>query len=75
MNLVDFGFSSRFVNKKGAHIQPSELDYFRGNLLTASLDHIKQNSPSRKDDLISLVYLAIFLVNTDLPWNSVDEET
>jgi hypothetical protein len=36
--------------------------------MTSSLNLMRFRTPSRRDDLISLVYFSIFLLNKNLPW-------
>ena len=36
--------------------------------MTASVDQMEFRSTSRRDDLKSLVYLAVYLLNRSLPW-------
>jgi serine/threonine protein kinase len=74
INLVDFGFSTRYIDEKtGKHMGSETEDYFRGNLLFASKYHLHFRKTSRRDDIIGLYYLMIFLLNHgDLPgfdWN------
>ena len=82
INLVDFGFSTRYIDlKTGEHKGQATEEYFRGNLLFASKYHLHFRKTSRRDDIIGLYYLMIFLLNHgDLPgfdWNKaakIDQE-
>ena len=38
VNIIDFGFSTKFANKEGKHIESDEINEFNGNLLFATLD-------------------------------------
>ena len=49
--LIDFGLSSKYRDKDGAHIEKKDLCSFEGNLLFASLNSCRGNSKSRRDDL------------------------
>ena len=74
INLVDFGFATSYLDAQtGKHVSPAIENYFRGNLLFASKYHLHFARTSRRDDIISLYYLVIFLLNLgDLPgfdWN------
>ena len=63
INVIDFGFSTRNVVKStGKHIEKSRLDTFRGNMIFASINQLNFFSTSRRDDLISLVYLLIYFL-------------
>ena len=62
--LIDFGFFQEFLNTKtGQHIVRSDLNMFRGNLIFASPGQMDFHTTSRKDDLISICYLMIMLIN------------
>ena len=76
INLVDFGFATKYVerkrsNKKDAsdeqdnapvHMSKTEVDVFRGNMIFSSTNQLQFYSTSRRDDLIALCYLLIYLV-------------
>lgn len=63
MHLVDFGFATKYLESKGNHIKEDILDKFRGNLLFASQSQMEFYTTSRRDDLISLCYILIFMLN------------
>ena len=64
IQIVDYGFASRYLQKEsGNHIKLKERSFFQGNLIFASYNQLCFNKTSRKDDLISLVYLITYLVN------------
>lgn len=66
--LVDYGMAMRYQDDQGNHLQNKEMSKFCGNLIFASLDVLKFNRPSRKDDLIMLCYFLIYLLNGgDMP--------
>ena len=82
--LIDFGMCSKFQDADGKHLLNEEMESFYGNLVFASLNTLKFNKPSRKDDLISLCYFLLTLLNGgNLPYlmkldeiqNSNDEKT
>lgn len=65
VTIIDFGFVDKFKDdKKGyAHIERSEtVDMFQGNLLFASVDHMKFFRTSRKDDIIAIFYMMVHLM-------------
>jgi len=62
--LIDFGFAGKFIDENGKHISENEtLDMFLGNLLFASPDQMNFYKTSRKDDIQSLFYMVIYLLN------------
>ena len=66
--LIDFGISSKFLKADGSHISKLQYTSFSGNFMFASLNSISKYSQSRRDDLQSLFYIMIFLLNGSLPW-------
>ena len=64
LHLVDFGFSTRFTSKDtGLHKEQEDVDTFRGNFIFGSLNQLNYSSTSRRDDLISLLYMTIYMLN------------
>ena len=64
MTLIDFGFVDAYKSKNGEHIALDEqVDTFQGNLLFASVNQMNFKRTSRSDDLISLSYIIMFLLN------------
>ena len=68
--LIDFGFSDKYVYcPDNEHISESEtVDFFQGNMLFASVHQMDFKKTSRKDDLISLFYLLIYMLNNQSLW-------
>ena len=64
IHLVDFGFAKQYIDKKTkAHIEQNDVDSFRGNMIFASLNQLNFLETSRRDDLLSLCYMLIYLLN------------
>lgn len=66
IHLIDFGFSQSFrcqTSKK--HLKHQKIKSFKGNYVYASHNHLTFHSTSRRDDLVSLVYVLINLLNGD----------
>lgn len=67
--LVDFGLTQRWRDSKGAHVKYDQRpDDFRGTIRYASVHAHLGRTPSRRDDLESLAYTLMFLLNGRLPW-------
>lgn len=66
VNLIDFGFASSYIEQDDSgrlcHIQKGYKDLFQGNILFSSLNQLKFKRTSRRDDLISLFYLMVYLL-------------
>lgn len=63
LHLVDFGFATKYLDSKGKHIKEGKVNVFRGNIMFASLNQMKFDVTSRRDDLISVCYILVYLLN------------
>ena len=67
--IVDFGLCKKYRSSKtGKHILPKLTGKFTGTLKYSSHNVTKGKESSRRDDLISLGYMLIYLYKKDLPW-------
>lgn len=66
--LMDFGLSKQYIDKKHQFHYPMKTNTsFKGNLVFCSNFVLNGIEPSRRDDLISLALILVFL-NNSLPW-------
>ena len=73
--VVDFGLCKKYRSSKtGKHISPKNTGKFNGTFLYSSPDAVKGKESSRRDDLISLGYMLIYLLKRNLPWISYSEK-
>ena len=73
--IIDFGLCKKYRSSKtGKHILPKTDRNFNGNLKFSSSNTIRGKNPSRRDDLISLGYMLIYLIKKELPWDFIDKE-
>ena len=67
--IIDFGFCKKYRSSKtGKHILPKNVGTITGTLKYLSPNVIRCKESSRRDDLISLGYLLIYLLKRTLPW-------
>ena len=67
--VVDFGLCKRYISlKTGKHIPEKITGKFNGTLIFSSPNAAKGIESSRRDDLISLGYMLIYLLKRTLPW-------
>ena len=67
--IIDFGLCRKYRSSKtGKHILPKVTGFISGTLKYASSNVIKGKEPSRRDDIISLGYMLIYLYKRELPW-------
>ena len=64
--LIDFGLCTDYLDKDGNHIPFEKRQKFHGNVALASKHAMNFKSVSRRDDMISLTYLLIYLVQGTL---------
>jgi hypothetical protein len=64
MHLIDYGSSQSFLDEQGVHIPKSieELKPER-NIVFASKNYFNGTTLSRRDDIISIVYNLLYLMN------------
>ena len=68
--FVDFGFCKKYRSSKtGKHLLPKITRTFSGTIRYASVNILKGKTPSRRDDIISLGYMLIYLYKRELPWD------
>jgi serine/threonine protein kinase len=65
--LIDFGIAEKYFDSNSNH-KLRKLLVFQGNIAFCSENVACGISPSRRDDIESLCYLAIYLIKKKLPW-------
>lgn len=60
IKLIDFGFATKFVDQNGNHLKLDKQP-FRGNMAFCSKNAMNFETQSRRDDLISLNYILLYL--------------
>jgi serine/threonine protein kinase len=70
--LIDFGLATFFIDENREHITNTcSQNSIIGTPTYVSFNIHKGNIPSRRDDLISLGYMFIFLYCAELPWSNI----
>ena len=67
--LIDFGLSLCYTDNNGRHISQRNSREIIGSINFISVNIHKGISPSRRDDIISIYYVLVYLIVGDLPWN------
>lgn len=72
--LIDFGLAKKYTKADNkTHVEESTfVDVFEGNQIFASLHQMNFGVTSRRDDLISLFYILIFMLNDCDLWVGYD---
>lgn len=70
--LIDFGISTFYIDSN-KRIKPNKYnDTIIGSSNYASYNLYEGNTFSRRDDLISISYIYIFMNNLELPWDNLN---
>ena len=67
--LIDFGLSLCYKDNNGRHISQRNSREIIGSINFISVNIHKGISSSRRDDIISIYYVLVYLIVGDLPWN------
>ncbi|CAI2365575.1 unnamed protein product [Moneuplotes crassus] len=60
--LIDFGISLKYLDNDGMHKYKEFVPKFRGNIEFAAFECLQKFSPTRKHDMVSLVYTMLYLL-------------
>ncbi len=71
--LVDFTFAKRYINS-GKHIKELLTNKIIGSLNFVSLNVHRHLEPSRRDDIISAIYVLMYLYYGKLEWENCTNE-
>ena len=69
--MIDFGLARRYLNKKEQHITLNQGRKLTGTARYASVNVHLGLTPSRRDDLESIAYVMLYLLNGKLPWQAI----
>ena len=56
--FIDFGFSMKYGDTNGIHYEADQMKNC-GNYYYASINALETNTVSRKDDIISIIYMLL----------------
>ena len=66
--MIDFGLSTKYQDENINHLPKQKSTFFKGNLVFGSRNAFRGISLSRRDDLISLADLLLYLIVGDLEY-------
>tara|TARA_Y100000816_G_C26065940_1_gene560205 strand:+ start:501 stop:1295 length:795 start_codon:yes stop_codon:yes gene_type:complete len=72
--IIDFGLSTFYFNDDGEHIENTKIKSIVGSLKFSSIFVNQLNTPSRRDDIISIFYILLLLLFKDLPWSQINQD-
>ncbi|CAK4128031.1 unnamed protein product [Aphanomyces euteiches] len=71
---VDFGIAERYMMVTGAH-KPYKVGGVVGTPSFLSINCHNGSTPSRRDDIEALLYVCLYLIRGELPWQSAKSDT
>ena len=69
--LIDFGLSRKYINDNNIHISMKKDRNIIGTVRYISMNTHQGFEQSRRDDLESLIYIIIYFIKGELPWQGV----
>ena len=74
--LLDFGLAKQYRSSKTLeHYVMKKNKKLTGTARYASINALRGNDQSRRDDLESIGYVLMYLLNGSLPWQGIDAKT
>lgn len=69
--IIDFGLATRYLDDNNGHLQQSHGRKLTGTARYVSINIHNGLSPSRRDDLESIGYVLLYLLQEKLPWQGI----
>ncbi len=73
--LIDFGLSKKYLNDNNIHISMKKDRNIIGTVRYISMNMHQGLEQSRRDDLESLIYIIIYFIKGELPWQNIKYKT
>ena len=73
--LIDFGLSKKYINENNIHIPLKKDRNIIGTVRYISMNTHQGLEQSRRDDLESLIYIIVYFIKGNLPWQGVKYKT
>jgi serine/threonine protein kinase len=71
--IIDFGLCRKYIDDNNVHIEMKTGKTIVGTPNFISVNVHNGIEPSRRDDMISVAYIVLYLTNGGLPWKSARE--
>jgi casein kinase I family protein HRR25 len=71
--IIDFGLCKKYIDNDNKHIEMKSGKTIIGTPNFVSMNVHNGIEPSRRDDLISVAYIILYLINGGLPWQTKRE--
>ena len=73
--LIDFGLSKKYINENHIHIPMKKDRNIIGTVRYISMNTHQGLEQSRRDDLESLIYIIVYFIKGELPWQGLKYKT
>ena len=74
LHIIDYGLAKRYRKTCGQHIAEEQFRPAIGTKRYLSKNVLSGVTPSRRDDLISVIYILIYFRSGNLPWVGLDDK-
>lgn len=71
IKIIDFGIAKQYIDSCGKHRKNNTYRNIAGTLRYISTHVHEGLEPSRRDDLISVIYVLLYLLKDKLPWQRI----
>ena len=72
--IIDFGLCRKYIDENNKHVKMKIDKTLIGTPNYVSVNVHNGFEPSRRDDLISVAYIMLRLINGDLPWQNAQDK-
>ena len=72
--IIDFGLATSYIGNNNQHIEENMDGHYTGTIRYSSIFIHKGYNHSRRDDLIAIGYMMLYLYNGNLPWMGLEEQ-
>uniref|UniRef100_A0A5S6Q8X2 non-specific serine/threonine protein kinase n=1 Tax=Trichuris muris TaxID=70415 RepID=A0A5S6Q8X2_TRIMR len=69
--IIDFGMARKYAQQTGQHHRPRAVAGFKGSYLYASVNALRENEQSRRDDIWSWFFMLVRFYSGKLPWSDL----
>ncbi len=73
--LIDFGLAKKYINENNIHIPMEKDRNINGTVRYISMNTHQGLEQSRRDDLESLIYIIVYFIKGQLPWQGLKYKT
>lgn len=71
--IIDFGLATTYIDSNNKHVEEDKKGHYTGTIRYSSINIHEGYNHSRRDDLISVGYMFLYLLLGNLPWMGIDD--